>query len=55
MRMIYDSMKALNQQNIQLSKNLKDAKSQVAETKEELEKWKRTRASVKHLCATFSR
>jgi hypothetical protein len=46
-RMIYDSMKALNQQNVQLVKNLKDAKHQVAETREELEKWRRLRGSVR--------
>jgi hypothetical protein len=52
-RMIYESMKALNQQNAQLSKNLKDARSQVSETKEELEKWRRSRASVTHLGAQW--
>jgi hypothetical protein len=45
-RMIYESMKVFNLQNEQLSKNLQAAKNQVAEARQELEKWKRTRASV---------
>ena len=45
-RLIYESMRVFNLQNEQLSKNLKAAKNQVAEARQELEKWKRTRASV---------
>jgi hypothetical protein len=45
-RLIYESMKVFSLQNEQLSKNLKAAKIQVAEARQELEKWKRTRASV---------
>jgi hypothetical protein len=33
-------------QNAMLLKNLKEAKGQVAEQRQELEKWKRARASV---------
>jgi hypothetical protein len=45
-RMIHESVKALNMQNAMLLKNLKEAKGQVAEQRQELEKWKRARASV---------
>ncbi len=48
-RMMYDSMKYWHLQNAQLSKQLKDAKRLVAEKQEELEKWKRLRASVSSL------
>lgn len=45
-RMMYDSLKALNQQNEQLAKYLKEAKRQVSEKQDDLEKWKRARVSV---------
>ncbi len=52
-RMMHDSIKALNLQNAQLSKHLKEAKKIAAEKQEELDKWKRTRASVKSLTPRF--
>lgn len=45
-RMMYESLKALNQQNEQLAKYLKEAKRQVSEKHDDLEKWKRARVSV---------
>jgi hypothetical protein len=52
-RLMYDSIKALNLQNAQLSKHLKEAKKIAAEKQEELDKWKRTKASVMSLASRF--
>jgi hypothetical protein len=46
MRMIYECIKSLHLQNGNLTKNLKEAKGQVADTRDELDKWRRARASV---------